>query len=181
MPRTCTICTHPQRAAIEAACIASTPYRDIARQFRVSKDAVARHGAEHLPAAISHAQEAREAAQALDVVRQLKAINAATVAILAETRRTREHDIALRAIDRIQRQLELQAKLLGDLDERPQINIMLSTEWLTVRGALMDALLPYADARAAAASALLKVEAQQHAAQQVQHGGNHGRLPGHGV
>jgi hypothetical protein len=159
MPRTCTICTHPQRPAIEAACIASTPYRHIASQYGVSYKAVERHKDAHIPAAISHAQEAREEAQALDVVRQLKAINAAAVAILAETRRTREHDIALRAIDRIQRQLELQAKLLGDLDERPQFSIMLSSEWLSVRAAILTALVPHQQARQDVVTALLALEA----------------------
>jgi hypothetical protein len=168
MPRTCTICTHAQRAAIEAALVAGNGHRDIAGRFGLSKTAVARHASDHVKQEIAQAQEARDEAQALDVVRQLKAINAAAVAILAAARRTGEHETALRAIDRIQRQLELQAKLLGELDDRPQVNVLLAPEWLAVRSALLSALLPYPQARIDVAAALVALEAQNG-------GGNHGR------
>lgn len=158
MPRTCTVCSHQDRAAIDAALVSGTSYRDIAGQFHVSKTAVARHGAEHVPTALTQAAEAKAEAQALDVVKQLKAINATAVSILAEARARRDSDTALKAMDRIHRQIELQAKLLGELDERPQINILLAPEWLAVRSALLAALAPFSDARAAAATALLALE-----------------------
>jgi hypothetical protein len=158
MPRTCTICSHPERAAIEAALVAGTPIRDIALRQHVGVMAVHRHKADHIPASVAAAQEAREEAQALDVVRQLKAINGAALAILHEARAARDHDIALKAIDRILRQLELQAKLLGELDERPQVNVLLTPEWAMTRTALMAALAAFPDARVAVVSALLAVE-----------------------
>jgi hypothetical protein len=49
MPQSCTICRHPERLDIEADLRAFTPYRDIARRHDVSKDAVARHRAHHMP------------------------------------------------------------------------------------------------------------------------------------
>jgi hypothetical protein len=113
MPRTCTICQHLDRAAMDAALVAGASYRDIAGRFHVSKTAVARHAGEHIPAALAQAQEAREEAQALDVVRQLKTINARAVAILAEARKRRDDETALKAMDRIHKQLELQAKRLA--------------------------------------------------------------------
>lgn len=42
MPRPCSICTHPKRKAIEKALV-SRSYRDVAIQFKVSKDALSRH------------------------------------------------------------------------------------------------------------------------------------------
>jgi hypothetical protein len=164
MPRTCTICQHPHRIAIDAALVAGTSYRDIAGQFQVSKTAVARHGGEHIPAAIGKSQEAREEAQALDVVKQLKAINGAALAILTAAKKAGDADTQLKAIDRIHRQIELQAKLLGDLDDRPQVNVLIMPEWLAVRTALLAALAPYSEARAAVASALLVLEASHDAA-----------------
>jgi hypothetical protein len=159
MPRTCTVCSHPERAAIDRALVAGASLRDIAGQYRVSKSAAERHRADHLPAALVKGKEAQEEAHALDVVKQLKAINAATVAILSEARRAGDPDTALKAIDRIQRQIELQAKLIGELDERPQVNILVAPEWLQVRSALLVALSPYPEARAAAAGALVRLEA----------------------
>jgi len=47
MTRTCTVCAHPERTAIDAALLAQQPLRDLARQYHVSKDALARHR-EHL-------------------------------------------------------------------------------------------------------------------------------------
>lgn len=163
MPRVCTVCQCADRPEIDAALVTGAPYRRIAKRYRCSEAAVQRHKA-HIPAAISKSQEATEEAQALDVVKQLKAINGTTREILLEARRRRDPQTALKAIDRIQRQIELQAKLLGDLDERPQVNVLIAPEWLAVRSALLAALLPYGEARAAVASALLGLEARHDAA-----------------
>ncbi len=162
--RTCTICSHAARAAIDAALVSGASLRDIAGQFHVSKTAVARHADGHIAATVTRSQEAREEAQALDVVRQLKAINTAALEILAKARKIDDPDTQLKAIDRIQRQIELQAKLLGDLDERPQVNVLLSAEWISVRTVLLAALAPFPDARVAAATALLQVEGNGHVA-----------------
>jgi hypothetical protein len=48
MPQTCTICRHPDRPNTEADLRVSIPYRDIARQRSVSKDALSRHRAHHM-------------------------------------------------------------------------------------------------------------------------------------
>lgn len=50
MPRICTVCAHPERRAIDAAVVAGAANRAIARQYRVSKDAVARHADGHVAA-----------------------------------------------------------------------------------------------------------------------------------
>ena len=50
MARTCTVCTHPERVAIDQALVGGEPNRAIARRMALSKDAVARHRASHLPA-----------------------------------------------------------------------------------------------------------------------------------
>jgi hypothetical protein len=88
----------------------------------------------------------------------LRAINGVSLSILDEARRSNNPTIALKAIDRVQRQIELQAKLLGELDERPQVNVLLAPEWLTVRTALLGALGPYPEGRAAVAAQLLALE-----------------------
>jgi hypothetical protein len=48
MPRTCTICRHPERHDIEANLKAGIPYRDIARRHNISKHALSRHRLNHL-------------------------------------------------------------------------------------------------------------------------------------
>jgi transposase-like protein len=154
MPRQCSVCAHASLHAINTALVAGGSLRDIARQFGLSKDAVARHQADHLPAALVAAVGAEETRQALDVLQQLKTINAAALTVLRDARAAQDGDLALKAIDRIQRQIELQAKLLGDLDERPVVNVLLSPEWQQLRGQLVAALAPFPTARVAVAAVL---------------------------
>jgi hypothetical protein len=158
MPRTCTICTHPERAEIESQIVAGVPYRNIAKQYGNSPAALVRHVSEHISQEIQASQVAKEEAQALDVVKQLREVNAVTLAIMKEARADKKNGMALFAIDRVQKQLELQAKLLGDINDRPQINIWLTPEWRSIRSAIIQSLLPYPDAKIAVASALATLE-----------------------
>src|SRR4051794_12665404 len=158
MPRVCTICTHERRSEIDRALVAGKPYRSIARQFAASPDAVFRHRSDHLPAAMVKAAEAEVVAHAIDVVQQLKAINGACLAVLKDARQAGNGELVLKSVDRVQRQIELQAKLLGDLDDRPQVTLVTAPEWLATRSALLDALRAYPEARTAVAASLLALE-----------------------
>jgi hypothetical protein len=102
-------------------------------------------------------QEAAKVEQAIDIVKQLKAINAASVAILHEARLAGNPETALKAVDRVLRQIEFQARLLGELDA-PQVNVLLAPEWVSIRAGLLAALGPYPEARAAVAQQLLALE-----------------------
>jgi hypothetical protein len=143
MPRSCTICQHPQRAEIDKALVAGEPLRNVAECYATSATALHRHKA-HIGQALANAarngaaeqearaatlarqhaaQEAADARQVLDVLQQLKAINTSSLAILKDARDGKQHGIALQAIDRVHRQIELQAKLLGDLQQEGTTNI----------------------------------------------------------
>ena len=159
MPRVCSICNHADRAGIESALVAGGSLRDIARQFGVSKDAIARH-TDHIAEHIQASQEAKEEARSIDVVSQLQQINGTALEILKESRELKEHELALKAMDRICKQLELQAKLLGAID-RPQINVLVSPEWQLIRDTIIAALLPYPEARIAVAAALSQLEEER--------------------
>ncbi len=154
MPRTCTVCAHPQRHAIEKALVGGTPNRRIATQHGLSEAAVRRHADAHLPVALVQAQEAQEVAQALDVLQQLRTINGAALTVLRDARTASDGELALKAIDRILKQIELQAKLLGELDERPVVNVLISPEWLALRGRIVATLGAFPDARVALAEVL---------------------------
>ncbi len=158
MPRVCTVCIHPERPAINAALVASEALRNIAERFGTSVTALHRHKAEHLPVSLVKAAAVEDVAQAINVVAQLKAINGASLAVLKEARDRQDGDLALKAVDRIQKQIELQAKLLGDLDERQTVNILVAPEWLATRAAIMAALAPHPLARVAVAERLSALE-----------------------
>ncbi len=173
MPRVCTICRHPDRAAIDAALVeGATGYRDIGRRSNVGKDALGRHRAQHLPKAIVRAKEAVDVGHAIDIVQQLQLVNATALGILqdaylrtgGDTRR-KDPATALKALAEVRRQIELQARLLGELKDGPQVSVgvVLSPEWVSVRAVLMAALAPFPEARAAVAEQLSVAEAAAHA------------------
>ncbi len=162
MPRSCTVCRHGRRRDVEVALVRREPYRDIARRFSVSKDALSRHAKEHLPDRLLKAQEHEDVREALDVLAQLKSINEASLAILDEARTEGKPDTALRAVDRIHRQVELQAKLLGELKEAPAVNIVVSPEWLELRAVIVGALEPFPDVQKSVLEALENADDAQH-------------------
>lgn len=152
MGRTCTICVHEDRAAIdEALAMRSGSLRTVADQFRVSKTALIRHKADHLPAKLLKAQEAKEAACASDLLAQMEDLQRRTLEILQAPENQR---VAVAAIGQARANVELLAELTGKLAHQPTVNVLISAEWVTVRSALLEALLPYPEARAAVSARL---------------------------
>jgi hypothetical protein len=160
MPRTCTVCAHDEAHAINVALVHREPYRAIARQYGVTKDALQRHSCDHLPKLLVEAKQAVEAADADDLLGEVRDLQTHTLAILEAAEATRQHRTALGAIREARSNLELLAKLLGELDERPVTNILISAEWATVRTAMMEVLGPYSQARVAVAERLAQLEGQ---------------------
>ena len=118
----------------------------------MSAAAAFRHRTEHIAEQVVKAAQAAEAAdvrQALDVIQQLKAANGASLEVLQQARAGHDGRLALLAVDRVMRQIELQAKLLGELDERPVVNIWLDPAWQTIERTLVEALAPHPQARLA--------------------------------
>jgi hypothetical protein len=155
MPRTCTICTHEQGEQIDTALLKGEPYRRIAQRFTASPDAVLRHKS-HLPRTLAKAEEAREMAQAGTLLQRLTDLHAETLTILKEARQNRNGELALKAIARLEKQLELEARLIGQLNEAPQVNLNVSIDQLQV--IILNALAGFPDARIAVSRALMEAK-----------------------
>jgi len=122
MPRTCTICTHANKDEIDKALIDNATVRDIARRHSVSKDAVHRHKQSHLPRALVQASQAAEVVHGDNLLNQMRDLNARTLTILARAEHTGELRTALAAIGEVRRNLELLARLMGELEQKaPQV------------------------------------------------------------
>ena len=158
MPRRCTVCDHETRTSIETALISGAPLRDIAGRYGVSKSALERHKADHLPAGLAKAREAEEAARADDLLSHVRGLQGRTLAILEAAEASGEHRTALAAIAEARRNLELLGKLAGELDEHPVVNVLVSAEWITIRTVLLEALSPYPQASTAVAERLVELE-----------------------
>ncbi len=154
MPRSCTICEHPEREAIDRALVGDSSNLSVSSLFGVSESAVRRHKTNHLPARLAMAQAAEEVAQADDLLGQMQDLQTRTIAILEAAESTNQHRTALSAIREARSNLELLAKLLGELDGRPVVNLSLSAEWLEMRTAILVALESHPEALRAVVGAL---------------------------
>lgn len=141
--------------------VAGEPNRRIAAQRAVSEQAVRRHKADHLPEHLAKAHEVEEVADAGTLLSRLRGLNQETAEILKEARKegSKDNELALKAIARVEKQIELEGRLLDVLKDRPQVNILVSAEWVQIRTAMLEALAPYSDARIAVARRLMELEA----------------------
>ena len=158
MPRSCTVCSHKKRPAIETELVRRVPYREITQRFSVSKFALSRHAKEHLPELLKKAREAEEAARADDLLRHLSSLQSKTLGILRTAEGSGELRTALSAIREARGNLELLAKLSGELRQEGTVNLHLSPEYLEVRTAILVAVEPYPEAARAIGRAMLGIE-----------------------
>ena len=129
------------------------PNRRIASHRGVTERAVRNHKANHLPAALAKAKEAEEVSHADNLLGQVRGLQERAYAILDKAEGAGDLRTALGAIREARGNLELLAKLLGELDERP-VNVLVNPEWMELRAVLLVALEPHAQAREAVLRAL---------------------------
>jgi hypothetical protein len=120
MGRRCTICTHPERTAIERALLARLPNRRIAAQRGVSEASLRRHFGKHLPEHMARAWKAEQNASAADLLADLRELDAQTREILEEARQNGHLRVALLAVAQRRMNLALHAKLRGAFDRAVQ-------------------------------------------------------------
>ena len=156
MSRRCSICDHPQSEAIDAAVIAGASYRDIAAWHGVTTSSLSRHVRGHLIKTLAAARNAEVVANGDDLLAQVASLSRQAQRIKDKAEREGDLKTALAGIRELCRLIELLAKLRGELDERPVVNVLVSPQWIEVRAVLLEALSSFPQARAAAAAALLE-------------------------
>ena len=155
MPRRCTVCAHEEAEAIDKALVGGEPYRSVANRYEsLSQAAVQRHQENHLPATLAKAREAEEVAHADNLLEQVRGLQGRALAILDKAEEAGELRTALGAIREARGNLDLLAKLLGELSDAPQVNILVSPEWLELRTVIIGALESHPQARESVLRAL---------------------------
>ena len=101
----------------------------------------------------------QEERHAIDVLAEVERLHQRAVQLLEQAEAANDLRTALSGIRETRGCLELLAKLRGQLDDRPQVSILISPEWLQVRSELLVALHPYPDAKAAVAARLVALDA----------------------
>jgi hypothetical protein len=155
----CTVCHHVRCAEFdEALAFGTMSQAEVARAIGCNRSIVSRHVKKHLLPTVRALAKKEPSLANLDVVIELKELYARMRRHLERAEQANNWH-AIRAFHAEARQdLELLAKLLGDLQQEGTVNVHLSAEWVQIRTTLMLALAPYPEARAAVAGALLEVE-----------------------
>ncbi len=157
MPRTCTICEHPQRQEIDNQLINGNSFRDIAGRFSLSRSSLSRHK-KHLSSGLTKAKKAAEISQADDLLAQVRDLQTRALNILDAAEGSGDLRTALGAIREARGNLELLGKLAGELQAGQVVNVLVSPQWVTLRSVILESLEPVPEARLAVASALERVE-----------------------
>ena len=111
MPRTCTICRHPARDAINASLVGGIgTYRGLGALYGVSTAALHRHRADHLPEVLTRARSLDEIATAESLADQVRALRGRTLRILAQAETDGDSKTQLSAIRELRALAELEAR-----------------------------------------------------------------------
>ncbi|HVM54368.1 MAG TPA: hypothetical protein VM262_14335 [Acidimicrobiales bacterium] len=155
------MCDHDDRDSIDAALVGGTPYRDVAGQFSLSTSALSRHRERHVSEALRAVVVERERERGGALLDRIEALVGRAEKVLDEAESAGKPAMALAAIRELRSLVELLGRASGELkpDGLVQVvNLVSSTEWLSIRGRLLGALAPHPDARAAVTEALAEVE-----------------------
>jgi hypothetical protein len=136
----CTACRHPERGRIEAELAEGRSQSEVARAFDLDRLAVRRHLLNHVKPA---AQEPRVNGHATDDDPLVELVERLRPRGLdGSPAEVREYRLALAAVE---------ARRAAVAPVRPLTE---SLEWQRLRGAILDALSPYPEARQAVADAI---------------------------
>ncbi|MBM9466089.1 hypothetical protein [Nakamurella leprariae] len=161
----CATCTHPDLVAIDQALAAGLAsgqpsLRQLGDQYGIDRASLARHRKAHLSPALKAQLTKRETAGARKVIDEVRTVLASIRGVLDRAETAQDDRTVLGAAKEMRSTLELLAKITGELDERPTVqvlNVATSPEFLAAQSAMMAALRPYPEAAQAVAAALAGV------------------------
>ncbi len=154
MGRQCTVCVHKDLDEINRLLLCSDSYRDIARQFGLSKDALARHKESHIPELLLKSQDVKEATEADLLLKKVIEYEGDAKRYRDMAEANGDIELALKAVDRALKCVELCSKVQGFIKDQPTINILVNPQWIALKTTIIAALEPYPDARRAVIDAL---------------------------
>jgi len=157
MGRTCTVCRHKDLEEINRLLLCSDSYRDIARQFNLSKDALARHKESHISELLSKSTDLKaevESAQGNQTLAEVRELKVTALEILEDAQSAGDLKTALLGIREARSCLELCMKAEGQIKDGPQITIINNPEWVELRTVIIQSLDPYPEAKEAMVHAI---------------------------
>lgn len=165
MGRACTVCESPSRVAIDEGLVQGRPALQLAQIYQVGERAIGRHKAAHLSpalAAVTAKRQREDERRAGGLVDRLEGLIEKIETLVTTSHAAGSAGQMLAAARELRACWELQAKLTGQLSDRPQVtvNMLSSPEVTSMVTALLRALAPYPEARIAAADALHVIDVE---------------------
>lgn len=117
----CTVCSHPQRHAIDAALLAHAGgYRVVARRFNLHRASVHRHAHDHLAAQIRAAEELRMLASTESLITEMNELHEHVRRVLERGEAVGDDRLVLQGVAQGARNIDVLARLapLSDLEQR---------------------------------------------------------------
>ena len=156
--RPCKVCRHPERDAIDRALVAGADVASVSRNFAVSDDALTRHRDNHIPTPEMQAGAVARAAADADhggsLLSQVAGLRTDALRLLGKAEAAGDLRTALAGIREARECIETLAKLTGQIDAGTTVNVSVEAQILPVQVAILAALVPYPEARAAVVAAL---------------------------
>ena len=156
MVRACTICTHKDVDEINRRVVSGDSIAEIARNFGLSDDALRRHADKHIPKFIIASPSAKEVTEADLLLKKIEEYEGDAKRYRDMAEANGDIEIALKAVDRALKCIELSSKVRGLIQDQPQINILVNPQWVELRTVIIKALEPYPAAREAVVHAIRK-------------------------
>jgi hypothetical protein len=170
---TSSITRHEARAQIERDLAIGLPLRRLAKKYGLSKDALHRHR-KKLPPQLRAAMLAQSLRPEVDLEALRTTESEGLLVNLAAQRAklllwqdaaasSEQFQVASAISAQVHRNLELVGKLIGEFSQHhisTSVSVLISPEYLELRSALLRALQPFPDARAAVVQEVHKLEAK---------------------
>lgn len=164
----CQVCEHPDRASIELGLANNVPGRVLGKRYGIHHDAVFRHGRNHIPPEVRAKLMTRGRMTPLElenlrqtesegVLHHLVAVRARLYSYMDEAEQQTDYKGAATIGNAVLRNLEVTAKLLGDLHTgtvNVTNNLLVMPEFHALRTSIMQALRGHPQARADVVKAL---------------------------
>ncbi len=156
----CKVCRSKNRENIDIALIEGISLRTLQQRTQLSKTALQRHKASHLPQALAQSKRALELANSDNAFDRLNALYADAQEIKNSCMEARHFRTALMGVREQARLAEMLAQMQSKAKRKPEEDFVRSEEWIKIRTTLKHALEPYADASIAVAHALIEADAE---------------------
>jgi hypothetical protein len=169
-PPRCTICRHRERPAIDLALARGITAKAVAKRYDIGIHALYRHRKDHLtPAVKARLLAGPDTELDLENLKETEAQSLLAHVVALRHRIFGHLDLAeevgdaysaQRAVAQLPTNLELMARLLGELGvgSTHTTNILIAPQYLEMRVALVEALRPYPEAARAVSQALHRIE-----------------------